>query len=102
MASESDGGYLVDWWYMDIGCLNHLTGNKQWLINFDSKKRTKIRCADDTYLNVEGIENVKVRVKNGKTVLIKDVWYVRGMKRNLMSVGQLLRKVSQLLLMTIS
>lgn len=36
MASEFDGGYLVDWWYMDIDCSNHLTGNKQRLINFDS------------------------------------------------------------------
>ncbi|XP_050876317.1 histone H2A.Z-specific chaperone CHZ1-like [Lathyrus oleraceus] len=74
MASESDGGYLVDWWYMDNSCSNYLTGNKQWLINFDSRKRTKIRYADDKYLNAEGMGNVKVRVKNGKIVLIKDVW----------------------------
>lgn len=28
VASEFDGEYLVDWWYMDTGCLNHLIGNK--------------------------------------------------------------------------
>lgn len=43
-------------------------------------------------MNAEGMRNVKVRVKNGKTVLIKDVWYVPIMKRNLMSVGQLIEK----------
>ena len=32
------------------------------------------------------------KVKNGKTVMINDVWYVRGMKRNMMSVGQLIEK----------
>ncbi|XP_050908333.1 uncharacterized protein LOC127121955 [Lathyrus oleraceus] len=88
MASESDGGYLVDWWYMHTGCSNHLTGNKQWLINFDSRKRTKIRCVNDKYLNAKGMRNVKVRVKNGKNFLIKDVWYVPGIKSNLMSVGK--------------
>src|ERR1043165_2035881 len=36
--------------------------------------------------------NVKVKVKNGKNVLIKDVWYVLGIKSNLMSVSQLIEK----------
>lgn len=36
--------------------------------------------------------NVKVRVKNGKTIMIKDVWYVPSMKSNLMSVGQIIEK----------
>lgn len=30
--------------------------------------------------------------ENGKSVLIKNVWYVPGMKCNLMSIGQLLQK----------
>src|SRR3954471_3385560 len=92
MASESDERFLSEWWYMDTGCSNHLTGNKQWLIDFDSERRTKIRCADDKYLYAEGMGNVKVKVKNGKTVLIKDVWYVPGIRSNLMSVGQLIEK----------
>ena len=31
-------------------------------------------------------------MKNEKTVLIKDFWYVPGIKRNMMSVGQLIDK----------
>src|SRR3954471_19377095 len=69
-----------------------LDWTKQWLIDFDSERRTKIRCADDKYLYAKGMGNVKVKVKNGKTVLIKDVWYVPGIKNNLMSVGQLIEK----------
>ncbi|XP_050900724.1 uncharacterized protein LOC127107480 [Lathyrus oleraceus] len=68
--------FAVDYWYMNTSCSNHLTGKKQWPIDFDYRRRTKIICADDKYLNIEGIRNVKVRVKNGKIVLIKDVWYV--------------------------
>lgn len=80
---------MVGLWYMDIGCSNHLSGNKQWLIDFDSGRKTKIRYADDEYLNAEGVRNVKVKLKNGNTVLIKDVQYVPGMESSLMRVGQL-------------
>ena len=62
------------------------------MIDFDSKRRTKIRCANDKYLIAEGMGNVRVKVKNEKNILIKDVWYVPRIKSNLMSVGQLIDK----------
>ena len=83
---------MVDWWYIDTSCSNHLTSNKKWLVNFDYDKRTKIRCANDNYLNVKGMINVIVTLKNGKIVLIQDVWYVPGIKSNLISIGQLIEK----------
>jgi hypothetical protein len=92
MASETDDMNSSEWWYMDTGCSNHLTGNKKWLVDFDSGKSTKIRCADDKYLNAEGMGNVRVILNNGKAALIQNVWYVPGMKSNLMSVGQLIEK----------
>ncbi|XP_050889598.1 uncharacterized protein LOC127094869 [Lathyrus oleraceus] len=92
MESENVGGSMVDWWYMDIGCSKHLTGNKQWLVDFVYGKRTKISCVNDEYLNAKGVLNVIVKLNNGKIVLIKDVWYVPGMNRNLISVGQLIEK----------
>lgn len=61
-------------------------------MNLTLVERPKIICVDDEYLKVEGMGNVKVKWKNGKNVLIKDVWYVLGMNNNLMSVGQLLEK----------
>ena len=70
MASHSDSASLEDWWYIDCGCSNHLTGNKKWLVDFDSRKRTKIRCADDKHPNAKGMGNVRVIMKNGKPALI--------------------------------
>ncbi|XP_058732714.1 uncharacterized protein LOC131604278 [Vicia villosa] len=58
------------------------------------RKRKKIGCANDKYLNAEGMGNVKVRVKNGKIVLIKDVCYILGMKGNLMSGNKRTFKVN--------
>ncbi|XP_050916159.1 uncharacterized protein LOC127131273 [Lathyrus oleraceus] len=70
MDSDSDSASLEDWWYMDTGSSNHLTGNKKWLVDFESMKRTKIRCVDDKYLNAEGVGNVIVILNNGKFALI--------------------------------
>jgi hypothetical protein len=55
MAFEFDSASLEDWWYMDTGCSNHLTGNKKWLVEFDYGKMTKTRCVDDKYLNSKGM-----------------------------------------------
>lgn len=55
MAFENEGEKMVDWWYMDIGSSNHLIGNKQWIVDFDSGIKTKIRYADDEYRNAEGM-----------------------------------------------
>lgn len=70
--------------------LNHLTRNKQPLVDFYYDKRTKIKCVDDEYLNAKGMRNVRVKLDNGKIILIKDEWYVLDMNSNLMSVGQLI------------
>lgn len=66
--------------------------NKQWMVDFYSRKTTKIRNAYGKFPGAEGRGNVKVKVKNGKIVRIKDVWYGPSMKRNLMSVGKLIEK----------
>ena len=92
LASESDDMNSSKWWYMATGCASHLTGNKKWLVDFDSGKSTKIICVVDKYLNVEGMENVKIILNNGKAAVIQNVWYVPDMKSNLMSVGQLVEK----------
>lgn len=82
MAFENVAGSMVEWWYMDTVCSNYLTGNKQWLVDFDSGKRTQIICVDDEYLDVRGMGNVRMKLNNGKIVLFKDVWYVPGMIAN--------------------
>lgn len=58
MAPENVGGSMVYRWYMSTGCSNHLTGDEQWLVDFDYGKRTKIICVNDEYLNAKGMRNV--------------------------------------------
>src|ERR1044072_507318 len=79
-------------WYLDSGCSNHMTGHKEWLVNFDPSKRKKVRFADDRTILAEGSGDVLVKKGDGKDAVISDVLYVPGMKSNLISLGQLLEK----------
>ncbi|WVZ17444.1 hypothetical protein V8G54_010426 [Vigna mungo] len=75
--------------YLDSGCSNHMTCNKEWMFNVDETRESKVRVADNSTLQVEGIGNVVIKRKNGEIVIIKNVLLVPEMKCNLLSIGQL-------------
>jgi len=79
-------------WYLDTGCLNLMTRNKEWLINLDPSMKSNIRFIDNSTIIVKGIERVQLNCKNGKMAYMNDVPYVPSMKNNLLNLGQLLEK----------
>ncbi|RDX97111.1 hypothetical protein CR513_20159, partial [Mucuna pruriens] len=79
-------------WYLDIGCSNHMTGNRNWLVDFNPNVTTSVRFADNSTILAEGIGKVMITRKNGKTAYMHDVLYIPSMKNNLLSLGQLLEK----------
>ncbi|XP_019459946.1 PREDICTED: uncharacterized protein LOC109359706 [Lupinus angustifolius] len=87
--NESDN---EDKWYIDSGCSNHMTGKRNWLVNFDEQKRCSVRFADSRMIQAEGTCDVLISRKDGRNALISDVLYVPNMKSNLLSIGQLIEK----------
>lgn len=81
-----------DNWYLDIGCSNHMTGNKEWFVSLDESVKSKIRFANNSTVTTEGIGKVLIQRKDGKKAFITDVLYVPQMNNNLLSLGQLLQK----------
>ncbi|XP_019435863.1 PREDICTED: uncharacterized protein LOC109342308 [Lupinus angustifolius] len=79
-------------WYIDSGCSNHMTGHRNWLVNFDSSKKSKVRFADNRVIQAEGTRDVTITKKDGGRAMITDVLFVPNMKNNLISLGQLLEK----------
>ncbi|RDX93043.1 hypothetical protein CR513_24745, partial [Mucuna pruriens] len=79
-------------WYLDIGCSNHMTSNRDWLVDFNPNVTTSVRFADNSTILAEGIGKVMITRKNGKTTYMHDVLYIPSMKNNLLSLGQLLEK----------
>ncbi|XP_019450621.1 PREDICTED: uncharacterized protein LOC109352893 [Lupinus angustifolius] len=76
-------------WYLDSGCSNHMTNHKEWLKDFDSTKKSRVKFADDSSLSAEGAGSVVIMRKNGSKAIVSNVLYVPKMKYNLLSIGQL-------------
>ncbi|OIW01880.1 hypothetical protein TanjilG_31062 [Lupinus angustifolius] len=97
-ANKSDDALLMvtnqssGSWYLDSGCSNHMTGNKDWFVTLDKSVETRIKFADDSIIKAEGIGRVMIKKKDGSTSYISSVLYVPRMKSSLLSLGQLLEK----------
>ena len=75
-------------WYLDLGCSNHMTGNKSIFSDFNENFRENVKLGNDSSISVMGKGSVKVSM-NTKMENIGDVFYVPELKSNLISLGQL-------------
>uniref|UniRef100_A0A251SDS7 Putative zinc finger, CCHC-type n=1 Tax=Helianthus annuus TaxID=4232 RepID=A0A251SDS7_HELAN len=80
-----------DHWYLDSGCSNHMTGNRDLFITLDESIRKEVRTGDDKKLEVLGSGEVMIIIQ-GRSKRIQNVFYVKGLRHNLLSVGQLIKK----------
>lgn len=90
MVTTVEGNSLVKAWYLGIGCSNHMIGHKDFLVDLDTSRKTKIKLADSRTLVAEGVRNIVVKSNDGKIAIIENVLFVSGMKFNRMSVRQLI------------
>ena len=79
-------------WYLDSGCSNHMTGNKNWFTKLDESIKRVITFADGRHIDSGGKGDISIARKDGGKATITEVLYVPSMTSNLISVGQLLAK----------
>jgi Reverse transcriptase (RNA-dependent DNA polymerase)/gag-polypeptide of LTR copia-type/Integrase core domain/GAG-pre-integrase domain/Domain of unknown function (DUF4219)/Zinc knuckle len=77
-----------DIWFVDSGCSNHMSGQKEFFEDLDETHRLKVKLGDDKAIQVEGKGIVNVKTSIGLK-RIKDVYFVLSLSHNLLSVGQL-------------
>ncbi len=70
-------------WYIDSGCSKHMTHNKHLLSCFQAKEGHKVVFGDNSYGLTKGVGTLIVG-----DVHITEVYYVEGLKHNLLSVSQ--------------
>ena len=78
--------------FLDYGCSNHMTRNIAMFSMLDESVKSQVTLGTDSKVFVMGKENVNVLTKKGAKKSIVDVYYVPGMKCNLLSIGQLVQK----------
>ncbi|KAM1349820.1 hypothetical protein EV1_003830 [Malus domestica] len=76
-------------WFVDSGCSNHMTANKNILHNVDTTNLTRVKMGNGQLVDTLGRGTIAVHTKNGK-MFIKDVMLVPDLKQNLLSLGQLI------------
>ena len=64
-------------------------GYKETLDSLSEKISGEVTIGDNSAHSIEGIGNCTLKLKSGNTLLLKDVLYVRGIKRNLISLTTL-------------
>eukprot|EP00253_Pinus_taeda_P036044 PITA_36044 len=81
-----------DLWFLDSGCSNHMTGNIALFSALDQNVKSKVTLGSDSKISLMGKGEVKIFTKKGEKKTIADVYYVHGMRCNLLSIGHLVHK----------
>ncbi|XP_047261834.1 putative late blight resistance protein homolog R1C-3 [Capsicum annuum] len=76
-------------WILDSGAAFHSSPSKELFQNFKSGNFEKVYLADKKSLAIEGKGNVCIKSPVGNQWTLEDVRYIPGLKKNMISVGQL-------------
>ena len=71
-----------------------MTGNIAMFSNLDEEVKSKVTTGTDTNISVKGKGRLSIHAGNGEQKFVPDVYYVPGLKCNLLSIGRLIKKVT--------
>lgn len=75
-------------WFLDSGCSNHMSGNKEWFMQLDESFRHSVKLGNNSKLEVMGKGNIKLKI-SGSNHIVSDVFFIPELRNNLLSIGQL-------------
>lgn len=67
---------LNDIWFLDTGCSNHMTRNKDLFSNLDTSIKSEAKLGNDIKVCVKGKGMIVVYTRYGDRIKIDDVYYV--------------------------
>ncbi|KAL5837106.1 hypothetical protein ACOSQ3_014275 [Xanthoceras sorbifolium] len=79
----------IESWILDSGASFHATPCREIMENYASGNFGKVHLADDETLKIVGKEDIRLKLPNGSTWKLQGVRHIPGLKRNLISIGQL-------------
>lgn len=75
-------------WFLDSGCSNHMSGNKEWFVQLDESFRHLVKLGNNSKLEVIGKGNIILEF-GGSTQTVSDVFFIPELCNNLLSIGKL-------------
>lgn len=80
---------FMDVWLLDSGATWHMTSRREWFHKYESIPGGAVRMGNDHALKIVGIGTIKIKMFDGTVRTIQNVRHVKGLKKNLLSVGQI-------------
>ena len=82
-----------DTWLIDSGASKHMTGFKESLSRHEQKESPhKVMLEYDSQYPIKGLGEPSYKLDSGNPMKMKDVLYVPGLKKNLLSISALDKK----------
>ena len=82
-----------DTWLVDSGASKHMTGFKDYLSTLiERESPQKVKLGDDYQYPIKGVGEASYKLESGKLLKMKNVLYVPGLKKNLLSISGLEKK----------
>ena len=82
-----------DTWMIDSGSSKHMIGFKESLSCLEQKESPhKVMLGDDSQYPIKGLGEASYKLDSEKPMKMKDVLYVPGLKKNLLSISSLDKK----------
>jgi hypothetical protein len=79
-----------DIWLVDSGASKHMTGFRSSLTKLTEKSSSlQVELGDDSRHAVRGVGEASYQLDSGNSISIKDVLFVQGLKKNLLSISAL-------------
>ncbi|KAL5841980.1 hypothetical protein ACOSQ3_012583 [Xanthoceras sorbifolium] len=79
----------IESWILNSGASFHATLCREIMENYVSGNFGKVHLADDETLKIVGKGDIRLKLPNGSTWKLQGVRHIPGLKRNLISIGQL-------------
>ncbi|KAH9715183.1 hypothetical protein KPL71_020951 [Citrus sinensis] len=80
---------LSDVWLIDSGATWHMTSRREWFHTYEPISGGSIYMGNDHALEIAGIGTIKIKMFDGTIRTIGEVRHVNGLKKNLLSLGQM-------------
>ncbi|KAH9768487.1 Integrase catalytic domain-containing protein [Citrus sinensis] len=80
---------LYDVWLIDSGAACHMTSKREWFHTYEPISGGSVYMGNDHALEITGIGTIKIKMFDGTIRIIGEVRHVNGLKKNLLSLGQM-------------
>ena len=92
------GGEQEQWWYLDSGASNHMTGSKAAFSELDDDVTDTMKFVDGSRVAIRGRGTIVFRYQNGEHCALTDVYYIPQLRSSIISIGQLDERGSEVLI----